>query len=425
MLRARLGQSVMLKPPIHIGFLARDFIKWSGGIWFSGNLLRGLASLPLSQARITVLAPDDSALGPQLRGLAGRLKRALLRPSKARQILFDGPAADRRLALHGIEQLRAIVPQILTFDGSDEDLSRRCEAAGIEVILPVMTPPVHSPIPWVGYLYDCQHKHLPKFFGQREITMRDRAFSRMLQRAPVVFANAEAVLADLRRWFPEGRSALFALPFAPLVAEQELRAALAGGVRADQEMLAGNPYFIVCNQFWVHKDHATAFRAFAAFVSSSSRGHWRLVCTGLTDDYRAPQYITELKVLITELGIADRVVFTGFIDRARQQSLLIGATALLQPTLFEGGPGGGAASDAIALGVPCVLSDIVVNRELSDPLATFFRVGDPASLAARMEAIAQQPPERPEISQLLAKSECSARRLGGTLYAIAEQALAR
>jgi len=414
----------MSKAPLHVGFLARDFIKWSGGIWFSGNLLRGLATLPPSQARITVLAPDNSARGLRLRALAGRLKRSLARPSKARQILFDGPAADARLALDGIERLRAIVPQIVTFDGTDEDLARRCAATGIEVILPVMTPPAHSPVPWVGYLYDCQHKHFPGFFEQREIAMRDRAFSLMLQRAPIVFANAEAVLADLRRWFPEGRSALYALPFAPLVAEPELREALAGAGADNDEMLAKNPYFIVCNQFWVHKDHATAFRAFAAFASTSSRRHWRLVCTGLTDDYRAPRYLAELRELIAELGIADRVVFTGFIDRARQQSLLIGAAALLQPTLFEGGPGGGAASDAVALGVPCVLSDIDVNRELSDPLATFFNVGDSASLAARMEAIARHPPERPASSELLAKSERSARRLGQTLYAIAAQAAA-
>jgi glycosyltransferase involved in cell wall biosynthesis len=214
------------------------------------------------------------------------------------------------------------------------------------------------------------------------------------------------------------------LPFAPLVAERELQEALAG-VGADCELLAKNPYFIVCNQFWVHKDHATAFRAFAAFASSSSRRDWRLVCTGLTDDYRAPRHFTELKELVADLGIADRVVFTGFIDRARQQSLLLGAAALLQPTLFEGGPGGGAASDAVALGVPCVLSDIDVNRELLDPLATFFSVGDPVSLTARMEAIAQQPPERPNVFELLARSEHCARKLGGTLYAIAEQALTR
>ena len=53
---------------------------------------------------------------------------------------------------------------------------------------------------------------------------------------------------------------------------------------------------------------------------------------------------------------------------------------MLQPTLFEGNPGGGIAYNAISLGVPIILSDIPVNLELKSPLAFFFRMKDPESL---------------------------------------------
>jgi glycosyltransferase involved in cell wall biosynthesis len=414
-----------MRPPIHIGFLARDFLTWGGGVWFIQNLLRGLATLSPEEVRITVLVPSDHTLRLRARRFAGRLKRAAQRPTHAWQTLFGRRAPERELWLKGVEQLTAIVPQMVIFDGSDEDMLRQCARLGIDALLPVMTPPAAaSSVPWVGYLYDCQHKHFPQFFSPAEIARRDQAFAEMLRSGAVVFANAQSVIADLRRFFPDGRAALHSLPFAPLILEDELTGAARDAQAERQDVTGGAPYFIVCNQFWVHKDHATAFRAFATFTQKPERSDWRLVCTGLTDDYRVPGYFSELTTLVAELGIADRVIFTGYIEKSRQQALLYGAEALVQPTLFEGGPGGGSASDAIALGVTCLLSDIAVNRELTNPLAAFFRVGDSSSLASAMEDVASRAPGRPPAAQLLRNSDEHARHLGQALLDLAQTAFA-
>ena len=42
------------------------------------------------------------------------------------------------------------------------------------------------------------------------------------------------------------------------------------------------PYFIICNQFWIHKDHGTAFKAFAEFLGKTRQKlsislYWRYV----------------------------------------------------------------------------------------------------------------------------------------------------
>lgn len=393
-------------------------------MWFIQKLLHGLAIVSPAQVRITVLVPFDDTARLSARRVADRLKRAALHPTRAWQRLFGSVEAGRRLCVKGVEQLTAIVPELITFNGSDEDLMRRCSKIGIDVLLPVMTPLARSSVPWVGYLYDCQHKHYPQFFSSEEIADRDRAFTDMLHQSSVVFANAQAVIADLRKFFPTGKAELSSLPFAPLILEEALATTVRDSPAVQRSVADGAPYFIVCNQFWVHKDHATAFRAFARFARDPARRHWHLVCTGLTEDYRVPGYFGELTALIAELGIAERVIITGYVERSRQLQLLYGAVALVQPTLFEGGPGGGAASDAIALGVPCLLSDIAVNRELSDPWASFFRVGDPGSLALAMEEVAQRPPPRPAVAKLLENSRDHARHLGETLRALAEKALA-
>ena len=65
-----------------------------------------------------------------------------------------------------------------------------------------------------------------------------------------------------------------------------------------------------------------------------------------------------------------------------QIHLLRSSIALIQPTFFEGGPGGGSVYDAVSVGCSCIISDIAVNRELaSESLVTYFKVGDANDLA--------------------------------------------
>jgi len=68
------------------------------------------------------------------------------------------------------------------------------------------------------------------------------------------------------------------------------------------------------------------------------------------------------------------------------------ACAVIQPTLFEGGPGGGAVYDAVSLDVPAIVSDIPVNREADGTAIEFFPVGDAVALAGKMQARLLTPP---------------------------------
>jgi glycosyltransferase involved in cell wall biosynthesis len=106
---------------------------------------------------------------------------------------------------------------------------------------------------------------------------------------------------------------------------------------------------------------------------------------------------------LEKTGLKDRVKILGLIPKRDQIELLKHCCALIQPTLFEGGPGGGAVYDAFSLGVPALVSDIPVNRELpADESVRFFPAGDAAALAARMtEQLAKSPPQF-ERAELLA-----------------------
>jgi glycosyltransferase involved in cell wall biosynthesis len=233
----------------------------------------------------------------------------------------------------------------------------------------------------VGYIADFQHKNLPQFFTERECAKRDQAFAKMLKSADAVLVNAKDVVKDIERYYPSRRARVFAMPFSPA---PSIHAFSVDPEEAARRYNVRGPYFIICNQFWKHKDHGTAFKAFAAIAHRHPE--LLLVCTGETSDFRFPGYFDQLMHLARQMGVVDRILPLGMISKLDQLALLRGAVALVQPTLFEGGPGGGAVYDAVALGTRSIVSDIPVNTEIDEPTVTYFKAGDIGALAAAMEA---------------------------------------
>jgi len=207
----------------------------------------------------------------------------------------------------------------------------------------------------------------------------------MLQQADHVIVNAKAVRQDAEKFVSDIKAKIHVLPFSPsprpiwLSESQDLRLHYA----------IEKPYFIISNQFWIHKNHTSAFKGFAKFLEIAGK-EFQLVCTGETQDFRVPEYFANLLDLAKELGIKDDLKILGHIPKIDQIALLKSSIAVIQPTLFEGGPGGGASYDAISLGKPLIISDIEVNREIDkDERVFFFEAENAESLAYTMTKVAK------------------------------------
>ena len=146
--------------------------------------------------------------------------------------------------------------------------------------------------------------------------------------------------------------------------------------------------------------------------------HVELVCTGTMEEPRKEGYIRELKDLISELGIQDKVRLLGLIPKLEQIEIMKDCIAVIQPTLFEGGPGGGSIWDAIALGIPSVVSDLPVNCEITDETVEFFKTGDVNNLLDKMKnaIIKSEMAYSKEI--LIKKSEENMKNLGNYLMEV-------
>ena len=248
------------------------------------------------------------------------------------------------------------------------------------------------PVPWLSYIYDFQHKYYPHFFRDVECLNRDIYFATILRDAPAVIVNSDSTRKDIYKYFPYARSRIFVLPFAA--------APVANWFAPSQEdmfLKYGLPrkYFLICNQFWIHKSHSTAFEALHdLFTRKGGKEYCNIVCTGATDDFRYPKYYEELKQKIRSFGLEKRIFLLGFVPKADQIQIMRESIAVIQPTLFEGGPGGGSVYDAIALGVPAIISDIPVNREIDAEGVRFFPAGSFETLSRVMEDFAENPSKR-------------------------------
>lgn len=252
---------------------------------------------------------------------------------------------------------------------------------------------------WIGWIPDFQYRHLPQLFSEADLEQRHRADEHLAATAPKLIVSSEMARQDALRFLEIDEERLEVLPFAswsdrptddpgPTIARYDLP----------------ERFFLVCNQFWVHKDHETVLRALGYLSEGGSPP--TIVCTGRTSDLRHPGVAERLQALAAELAVAPSFRVLGFIPRRDQLQLMRAAAAVLQPSLFEGWST--VIEDARSLGRPIIASDFPVHEEQA-PDATFFRRGDARSLAEALSGSASLPPGPDRARERAAELDTKAR----------------
>ena len=381
------------------------FVNWNGGI----DLVRLLVSAidyrtSNDQIDLIFAMPEPSPMQRMVQSAFRKWRE--LRAGDA--VSTTGRTSNLRKAAADITAGRVVIPCSADSAGILH-AARACKA---DIVFPTMHPLGSAPIKRIGYIFDFQHHHLPELFPERIRRNRDKQFRNIAEDSTGIVVNARTVAKDVERFLGLPPSRILSMPFSPYAHpwwfELDPIATRAHyGVR--------DKYVMVCNHFWKHKDHATALRAFAILRSSLASENLQLVLTGDPVDHRDPAHFRQLRALCDELGIARCAHFLGLIPKRDQLALLRGSAALVQPTLFEGGPGGGAVVEAIGVGTPAVVSDIPVNCEIDQGDVRFFRAGDAKDLAARIADVITRPPPRPDRETLLAKGDANLAHLGNTI----------
>lgn len=390
-----------------IAILADSLARWTGGIDFLRLCISALNSVS-PETRWSILLPSKSipkslvVLGKNgLKTLAGMKANPL--PPISKDKLID------TLTSSGIRI------DIIDYRDTVSGLASAMRQCRAEALFPCANSLGSAfPLPWIGYVPDLQHKRLPHWFSERERRARDKVFSRILAEAPAVVVNSAAAAKDIEEFYPNHKGRLFALPFCPSANLTQFSNFSGSEVRAAYHLPMR--YFMVSNQFWIHKSHETVFMALRQVRDA---GHdVGLVCTGNTFDYRWPEHFNNLEGIIEKNNLRDYIHILGIVPKCDQLAIMHESLAVVQPTLFEGGPGGGAVYDAISINKPSIVSDIPVNREIDIGVVRFFAAGSVADLAEKMVGMLIAPPQMPSREETLARLAMRQQELGRLLLDI-------
>lgn len=384
---------------LKIGITTEHFINWGGGIDFIRLLLNGLNLIQEKKQyniHLFVYIPFQSKFEITLKNL---VKKSINQFLSEKFQLNNNVNIDLPLIIEAFKNVNPSIT-IVKYDGLQKNLEKKAIKEDLDLLLPLSTPLASDfPIKWVGYIFDFQHKYYPYFFTDEEIKDRDENFLNMMKEAKQVIVNAKDVKKDIEKFIEIKNAKIISLPFCPV-----LNLDFFDVIDISKYNLP-DKYFMISNQFWKHKDHITAFKAFKAFIEVTGNNEIGLVCTGQTEDYRFPNYFSELEELITNLKLNNRISILGYIPKKHQLQILKNTIAVIQPTLFEGGPGGGAVYESVAYGIPSIVSDIPVNLELDDESIVFFNAGSSVDLMEKMELIYHKPNVKYTLGELVNKNE--------------------
>lgn len=342
-----------------VGVVIYENAQWTAGAIYIRNLISALASLPRDQ-RPTV----------RLVGLLGA--RLDLVRELSRLDFVETRTPIERNALQTLVY-RAVRKSGRTLFGAIADPELR----GTDVVFPCLIPD-RSRGPQMFWVPDFQEHHFPELFSAGERQKRLAINQDIARQDATLVLSSQAALGDFQKFYPDARITPRIWNFTTTISAAEQ-----GGREPRQTYGLPEKFLYLPNQFWVHKDHATAFRALAIL---KQRGlPIPLVCTGLEQDHRRPGHMDMLRQMVGELGLSDRIQFLGLVPRNDQFEIFRAAAAVLQTSLFEGWST--VIEDARTVGRPLIVTDLDVHREQCGEAARYFRRSSPEDLA-RVLAVA-------------------------------------
>ncbi|WP_164921540.1 glycosyltransferase family 4 protein [Rhodopirellula baltica] len=237
----------------------------------------------------------------------------------------------------------------------------------------------------VGYqsahwIADFQSLVRPEFSPDDYSVKAQSYFRSVLRDSQQVVLSSNASQNDCRKLFPEYVSKTAVLPFRVATFPQLIEQSLPSLPELKKRFDLPDKFFIVCNQFWAHKNHETIFKA-VEMLSKKNKSTC-VVCTGQWKDLRNRNHQETIDRLLEKPSIKQGIRLVGKIPFDSLLGLIRHSHAVIQPSHFEGW--NTSVEESHCLGKTILLSDIPVHREQACPTAQYFDPTSYESLAKLM-----------------------------------------
>ncbi|RIX84823.1 glycosyltransferase [Acidovorax cavernicola] len=204
-------------------------------------------------------------------------------------------------------------------------------------------------------VHDVQYKSYPQYFTPQKRLWLDWNLHRVARSAADVVFISRSSQADFERHFARCEHA--AVIFNPV----DAGAGTAGSDSADRSPTSGGRYLIAAYHYYPHKNFEGILKLFVRMKRQGLVDYLDITGNGAA----------EVERMVSAMAPAFRasVRHRGLVSRKELLRLYRGATAFVSLSTFEGF--NLSAAEAATLGVPLLLSDLPVHRELFAGYAFF------------------------------------------------------
>ena len=259
--------------------------------------------------------------------------------------------------------------------------------------VPYFASPLFPTVPTVVTVHDLIPLLLPAYRGSLLARLYTRLVATAARKAEAIITVSQASQRDIVRYLhipPERIHVTYEAvgeAFRPVEGEAQLAA-----IR--QKYALPERYLLYLGGFDQRKNLSALLRAFALLVNKQRRA--RLVVAGRLPGRDSPLF-PDPRRLVRELGVEERVTFTGWVPEGDKPALLSGATAFVFPSLYEGF--GLPPLEAMACGTPVIASNRSSLPEVVGEGGILVEPTDAKALAEAMEVLLIDDVLRAELRQ--------------------------
>jgi glycosyltransferase involved in cell wall biosynthesis len=254
------------------------------------------------------------------------------------------------------------------------------------LFVPAHALPLILPRASVTTLHDVSFMVTPRAYGLFERWYQRWAVRHASRRSRAVLTVSEFSKSEITRYFATDPKKIFvthlgfdAEVFRPLDDAEIGRVISKYGI--------SRPYFIFVGRLEAKKNLSGLLRAFAEFRENggAQAGNFSLVLVG----GRGVGYDREVRRARLNQEVKERVIECGYADKADMPFLVAGATALIQPSWYEGF--GLPPIEAMACGTPVISSNVTSLPEVCGYAAMYANPGKPEEFAQAMSRVTKEP----------------------------------
>ncbi|MFZ6693388.1 glycosyltransferase family 4 protein [Undibacterium sp. SXout20W] len=244
----------------------------------------------------------------------------------------------------------------------------------------------NSPIKCLPWLYDFQFMHLPEYWEPKHIKWAEQRYRSACKNADGIIVSSNDALKDLYNFAPWCQIPKHVLQF---VSNPVDFARIQPRETIRKKYDLPEKYFYLPNQFWSNKNHRLVIDALAILKEEGIEV--TVACSGKTFDGRKPEYFQRLMDYCEQRGVSGLFKVLGMIPYSDLQSLMRYASAVINPSKFEGWST--TVEEAKTFHQKLLLSNISVHKEQAAQVGAFFDVDDPEALADLLNERVQQQAE--------------------------------